>query len=164
MNLLILCLPLLIAQTVSAQETEQSVGLQGGRYGIGFASSWPAYGLSGTLQVNEKITAEAVLGFFGTVSNIGARGWYRFNRKPEYDLYGYAGVGLYQWGNRVYNEDVIGLGGGVGIEAGLGRLFDDPSFPPIFVNAEVGLAYANFKYYNFSSFIFGAGVHYRFGN
>ncbi len=141
-----------------------TVGLQGGRFGLGVTSSWPAYGLSGTMQVSETLTAEALLGFLGTVTNFGGRVWYRFKRDVDYDLYGYGAASLYRYDYVIDTESVLGLGGGAGIEAGLQRLFDDADFPPIFVNAEVGLAFANFQYYNFSTFIFGAGIHYRFGN
>lgn len=152
------------AQNVEPSINEPTVGQQGGKFGIGFASTWPAYGVSGTLQVNEAITAEAILGFFGTVSNFGGRAWYRFNRNPGYDLYGYAGASVYRWSNRFISEDVLGVGAGVGIEGGLQKLFDDETFPPIFVNAEFGLAYADFEFYDFSAFLFGMGIHYRFGN
>lgn len=142
----------------------RTVGLQGGRFGLGVTSSWPAYGLSGTLQFSETLTAEALLGFFGTISNFGGRVWYRFKRDLDYDLYGYGAASLYRYDYVIDTESVLGLGGGAGIEAGLQRLLDDSDFPPIFINAEVGLAIASFEYYNFSTFIFGAGIHYRFGN
>ena len=171
-SLLVAC-SFFTVHVVAAQEAEvieddnpgnaPTVGVQGGRYGVGFASSWPAYGVSGTLQLSETLTAQAVLGFLGAVTNLSARGLYRFRRSPEYDIYAYGAVGAYRYGYFAGTESVLGVGGGGGIEAGLQRLFDDEDFPPIFVNAEVGLGFANFEYYNFSAFVFGAGVHYRFG-
>ncbi len=152
-------------------DNDATVGVQGGRYGLGFGSAWPAYGLSGTLQINETITGEAVLGFFGAVSNFGGRVWYRFNRNEQYDIYAYGCAGVYRYkgldgfllGNSV-SESVLGLGFGAGVEAGLPKLFDDEDFPPIFVNAELGLAIASFEYYGgFSSLSLGFGAHYRFG-
>lgn len=144
-----------------------TVGMQGGRFGVGLASSWPAYGISGTLQFSETLTAEAVLGFFGTVSNFSARGWYRFNRTEKYDLYGYAAAGVYRYDYSTFlandTENVLGLGAGAGVEASLGKLLDEEDFPPIFLNSEVGIAYANFDFYNFSALSFGVGIHYRFG-
>ena len=167
LSLFVLVLLFIPAQHAVAQIGGETVGVQGGRFGVGLTSSWPAYGVSGTLQLNEKMTAEAVLGFFGSVSNFSGRLWYRFKRDAKYDLYGYGAAGVYRYGYRVLGvsdaENVLGLGAGAGIEAGLRQLFDDEGFPPIFVNAEVGLAYANFDYYNFSTFLFGAGIHYRFG-
>lgn len=158
--------------TVSAVDSDATVGLQGGKYGVGFASTWPSYGLSGTYQLSEMLTAEAVVGFFGAVRNFGARGWYRFNRSAKYDFYGYAGVNMYQYRYRTINsafqtvrdtESVLGLGAGVGMEAGIRSLFKDQELPPIFLNWELGLALASFEYYNFSSFVWGGGIHYRFG-
>jgi hypothetical protein len=148
----------------NAQESDLTVGVQGGRFGVGTASSWPAYGLSGTYHVNEKVTAQAVLGFFGTVSSFSGRGWYRFTRDIKYDLYGYAGAGLYRYDYVFDTENVLGLGAGVGIEASLQKLFDDDDFPPIFANSELGLSYADFDFYNFSALTFGFGIHYRFGS
>jgi hypothetical protein len=145
------------------EDSELTVGVQGGRFGVGTASSWPAYGLSGTYHVNEKVTAQAVLGFFGTVSSFSGRGWYRFTRDVKYDLYGYAGAGLYRYDYAVDTENVLGLGAGVGIETSLQKLFDEDDFPPIFANSEFGLSYANFDFYNFSALTFGFGIHYRFG-
>ena len=144
-----------------------TVGVQGGRYGIGAASAWPAYGVSGTLQVSETLTAEAIIGFLGTISNFSARGWYRFTPGEKYDLYGYGSVGVLRYDYRFRGagdtESVLGLGAGAGIEVSLAKLFDDEDFPPIFANAELGLSYANFDFYNFSTFSFGSGIHYRFG-
>ncbi len=152
-------------------DNESTVGVQGGRFGIGFSSSWPAYGISGTLQFSETLTGEAVVGFFGALTNVGGRVWYRFNRNQNYDLYGYGGVSLYRYsvnlgilGGRV-SENVFGAGFGAGVEAGLPRLFKDEDFPPIFVNAELGLALASFQYYgSFSTLSLGLGAHYRFGS
>ena len=150
---------------------ESTVGVQGGRYGIGVGSAWPAYGISGTLQMSETITAEAVLGLFGDVSNFGGRLWYRFNRNEKYDVYGYGAVGIYSYRGydpffleRRVSESVLGIGAGAGVEAGLPKLFDDDELPPIFLNAELGLAFGSFDYYGgFSTLALGFGVHYRFG-
>lgn len=140
-----------------------TVGMQGGRFGVGLASSWPSYGISGTMQISETLTGEVILGFLGAISNIGGRVWYRFKRDPSYDLYGYGSVGLLRYDYVVNTESVLGLGAGAGVEVGVGQLLDEEDFPPIFVNAEIGLAYANFDFYNFSSFTFGSGIHYRLG-
>lgn len=162
----------LLVPAATAQGIDGTVGVQGGRYGVGFASSWPSYGISGTLQMSETLTAEAIIGALGTVSHFGGRVWYRFNRNVNYDLYGYGAVGVYRYrytnfdrfGARIRDtESVLGLGAGVGIEAGLQKLLGDENFLPLFINAEFGLALASFEYYNFSSFSFGAGIHYRFG-
>jgi hypothetical protein len=176
-------LSVMLVMPASAQVTPQEasqdrvapdvpISMQGGRYGVGFASTWPAYGLSGTYQLNEAMTAEAILGAFGTISNFGGRLWYRFNLNPNYDLYGFGGAGILRYGytqfvsfseTRKSTENVLGLSAGLGLETGLQALFGDQNLPPLFFNWEVGLSYADFEYYNFSSFMFGGGVRYRFG-
>lgn len=157
------------ADTETSESEVTPVGLQGGKFGVGTASSWPAYGLSGTYHFNEKVTGQAVLGFFGSVSSFTARGWYRFNQREGYDLYGYGSAGLYRH-NYLSDffvdetETTLGIGAGVGIDVSLGHLFNADDFPPIFANSELGLTYANFDFYNFSVLSFGFGLHYRFGN
>lgn len=159
--------------TDDLMQTDLTVGLQGGKYGVGFASSWPSYGLSGTLQISETLTAGAVAGLFGTISNIGGRVWYRFNRNATYDIYGYAGASLLRYGYSTFTstsgvvkdtESVLGLGAGAGLDVGLQTLLNNADLPPIFFNWEVGIAHADFDFYQFSSFTFGGGIHYRFGN
>jgi hypothetical protein len=167
--------PFATAQTEQGETPafEQTVGIQGGKFGVGFASSWPTYGVSGTMQVSETLTLEAVAGFLGTFSNFGGRVWYRFNRNPDYDLFAYGSASLFQYRYTQFNfsngstsratESVPGLGAGVGIELGLGRLFGGDNFPPLFWTAEIGLSYAGFDHYDYSSFVYGGGLRYRFG-
>ena len=147
-----------------------TVGLQGGKYGVGFAASFPAFGVSGTYQISETLTAEAILGIFGVISNYSLRGWYRFNRNQKYDIYGYGGLSILQYryrtftNNRRNTESVPGVGVGAGIEYGIQELFNDHDLPPLFFNLEFGLVLANFEHYSLSSMVFGSGIRYRFGN
>lgn len=150
-----------------------TVGMQGGRYGVGFASSWPAYGLSGTLQFSETFTGEVILGFLGVVSNIGARAWYRFNTNHNYDIYAYGGLSLLMYRYDTFDssfnrtkktETVPGIGAGVGMEFSLQQLLDDDTFPPLFFTLELGLSIASFNNYDFSFLSFGSGIRYRFGD
>lgn len=87
------------------------VGAQSGSFGVGTGSSWPAYGLSGTYRVNDRVTAEAILGFFGSVQSLAGRGWYRFKQDPTYDLYGFATAGLFRYDYVFDTESVLGVGG-----------------------------------------------------
>ena len=131
------------------------------QFGIGLGGTFFAYGLSGTYDVNDIITAEAILGFIGTVTSAGGRLWYRFNQNPGYDLYGYGGVSFLRVGGLI-DETAIGLSGGVGLEIGLPQLLDNDEFPPIFLNADIGLGFSTFDTYNYSAFAGGSGIHYRF--
>lgn len=139
------------------------VGAQSGQFGVGMGSSWPAYGVSGTYRVNDKITAEAIVGLLGTVQSFAGRGWYRFKQDPTYDLYGFATAGLFRYDYVVDTESVLGIGGGAGIELSWAKILDKPDFPPIYSNFDLGLILANFDHYNWSGFAFGGGIHYRFG-
>ena len=167
-----LTLAIVVPKQALAQGTtpmEETVGLQGGKFGVGFTSSWPAYGLSGTYQLNQKVTAEAILGFLGVVNSYGGRVWYRFKPDTKFDIYAVGGLAAYvydySFGGFGRSESVIGFQAGAGVESGLQTLLDDPEMPPIFFNAEISLAFASFDNYGgFNTLSFGAGVHYRFGN
>lgn len=159
----LLAAPVAHAQDAATESASAEAFPEPGPYGLGFTSSWPSYGISGTLDLSDKITAEVVLGLLGTVSNFSGRAWYRFRQEEDYDVYAYGGAGLYRWSGSVLSENSLAFGAGGGVEASLARLLDDADFPPVFVNTEVGLAFANFRYYNFSSFVFGVGIRYRFG-
>ena len=166
---LLLLLVLFTSQSSAAQELASmddapTIGLQGGKFGVGFSSAYPSYGPSGTLQLNEKITVEAILGFLGVINNYGGRVWYRFKIDQTFDLYAVGGVNAFRFSNRFFNENVIGFSVGAGAESGLQALLDDPEMPPVFFNAELGLGFANFnRYGGFNLLSFGVGVHYRFG-
>lgn len=101
------------AAPTSAQE-------DGSPFGLGFQSSWPAWGVSGIYDVSEKITAQAVLGAFGTISTFSGRSLYHFQRQPAYSLFGFGALGLMRHSFRVLgereSESTIGIGGGAGVE------------------------------------------------
>jgi hypothetical protein len=145
----------------------ETVGVQGGRFGIGFASSHPAYGISGTLQMSETLTAQAILGVFSFWNVISGRIWFRFNRNETYDIYGYGAAGII--GYRGYSDSNLLIGFGGGVEVSAPALFEDEDFPPIFANAEIGFNIGcntnRFNAYSgCSGLSFGTGIHYRFGD
>ena len=157
---------LIVHESVAVDDLPDEVQEQietGTRFGIGVGGTFLAYGLSGTLDVTDTITAEAVLGFVGSFTSLGGRLWYRFNQNEAYDVYGYASVSYLNYDVSLFSEDAIGIGGGVGIEASLPQLFDSEDFPPIFINLDVGIGFATFDVYDgFSAFAGGSGIHYRF--
>lgn len=137
------------------------------KYGIGFQSSFPAYGVSGMYNVNEKSSIQVVLGPFGYLKTFAGRVLYRFNRKTiphKYNVYGYGMLGFwsYTW-HRWYAENrtetVPGFGAGAGIE-----YFFNDFLPEVGWNLEIGLGFVDFKevHYTFSTFMFGIGAHYYF--
>jgi hypothetical protein len=157
------------AGQASAQEAPAS-DAEGSRFGIGFQSAWPAYGISGLYDVNDRITAQAVVGAFGALSTLSGRGLYHFQREPSYTAYGYGTVGAWRHSFRLLHETQsetsLGLGGGAGIELNwrtiLGNDSGESTYPPLFSSIDLGFVLANFARYNFSGIVIGAGMHYRF--
>jgi hypothetical protein len=132
------------------------------KYGVGFQGTWPAYGISGMMDINEEISAQAIVGFFGNLNTFAARGLYRFQNEDYWNLYGFGMVGAWSYsvGSLSETSPGFGLGGGISYDW---RAFD-PNLPPLFWNLELGIGFVNFDEvdYNFSTILFGAGVHYRF--
>ncbi len=170
---LALCLALLVAlpgglaaQEADAEETsgDQAAETESLEWGVGFQSSFPAYGFSVMYDWTDKITAQGVIGPLGTLNTFAARGLYRFERREHHDFYAYGMVGGWSYSTLGVSETVPGIGAGAGIEGDLRGLFEDEDFPPIFLNAELGLGIVNFDQvaYDFSTFMFGVGAHYRF--
>ena len=165
------CVTLLVLGLTSvpaaAQDADdEAAGIESASpFGVGFQASWPAYGLSGLYDVNEQITAQAVIGFLGTVTTFAGRGIYRFQRDDLYNLYGFGEAGVLRWAGAGFaSETALGIGGGAGIEFDLAEAFssETDSFPPLFASLEIGLTLANFDNYNFSLLGLGGGIHYRF--
>ena len=134
------------------------------RFGIGFQSSWPSYGISGLYDLSEQITLQGIIGAFGTVTNFGVRGLYRFQTEDKYDLYGFGTAGMWSYDYSVDTENVVGFGGGAGVELDWRRILtpEDNSFPPLFSSIDIGFVLANFEHYDFSGVTIGGGFHYRF--
>ena len=144
------------------------------RFGVGFQSSWPAWGLSGMVDVNDRIAVQGIVGFIGDLKTYAGRGIFRFRREDKWNAYGYAMVGAWSYTGAkisvVYpyieetTETAMGFGGGIGIEYDWRNWMTVSDLPSIMWNFEIGLANVNFDEvdYNFSSFTFGVGAHYRF--
>ena len=129
----------------------------------GFQSSWPSHGLSVKMDLNDKITGQAVVGFLGEINNYSVRGLYKFKKEQFYNMYGFGSLGLWTWNSDYVgwdDESVVGIGGGAGFEYDLRGI--DKTFVPLFVSAELGLNIASFDHYNFSSVGLGVGLHYKF--
>jgi len=141
------------------------------KYAAGMQSSFPAWGISGKMKIDDKITAQAILGPMGSLGTYAARGLYTFKSEKEYDMYGFGMLGLFTYEgktlnlitlqNEVTTEVGTGFGAGVGIEANWQHLA--PEMPPVYFSGEIGLGFINFDtLYSFNSIMIGAGVHYKF--
>lgn len=147
------------ADAVQTQSAEQQ-DAESPTLGLGFQSSFPAYGLSLMVDVTEVASLQGIVGFFGTLNTYAARGLYRFNRETYHDFYGYGMVGGWSYAGI---ETVPGGGVGAGFEGDIRGLNPEGDLPPLFFNFELGLGFVNFDQaaYNFSTLMFGVGVHYR---
>ena len=141
------------------------------KFGIGFQSAFPSWGISGMVDVSDKISIQGILGAFSVLKTYAGRGIYRFKKETYWNAYGYGMLGAWSypgykigtgWSLEETTETVMGFGAGAGIEYDWRGL--NPKLPPLFWNLEIGLGSVKFKEidYNLSAFMFGAGVYYRF--
>jgi hypothetical protein len=153
----------MLAMAGAAEAQEES------RFGIGFQRSWPAYGISGLYDVNDRITAQAVVGAFGTLSTLSGRVLYNFQKEEKHALYGYGTSGVWRHSFRSVgfsdSETSFGAGGGAGVELNWRNIVDDSpdsTFPRLFSSLDIGFVTARFDWYDFSGITIGGGIHYRF--
>lgn len=132
-------------------------------WSIGFQSSWPVYGLSARYDMNEKFTAQGVVGAAASLFSVSGRGNYRFEQAEKYDLFGYAALTFWNWSGSgiLESESTIGFGAGGGIEVDWPTILEEDDFPPLFSTFEIGFGVAGFDNYDLGAFSFGASLHYR---
>ena len=113
---------MLISNNMFAQESDQT---EKGKFGIGFQSSFPVWGGSIMLNLNEQTSIQGLLGMFGDLKTYGGRFIYRFNNEQYSSTYGYGLLGAFSytglrigedWSLEETTETVFGFGAGVGIE------------------------------------------------
>lgn len=143
----------------SGETEDDEAELEPTTFGLGLQSSWPSFGFSGMMDLDERIAVQGVLGLFGRVSTFAGRGLYRFSLEEMWSVYGYGSAGAISFRFRDETETSLGLGAGVGLE------YDwrawQRKLPPIRWNVEIGLGYADLAFYDYTGFTFGAGIHYR---
>lgn len=154
---------LLAATPIAAQEAPAQVD-RNSRFAVGFQSSFPAYGLSGILNLREELAVQGVIGAFGTISTFSGRGIYRFQRERTYNMYGFGTAGMWRWSVPGVSESSLGVGGGGGLELDWHSILSsgESAFPPLVSSIDIGFTLANFDNYNFNALTVGAGLHYRF--
>lgn len=129
--------------------------------GLGFQSSWPAYGLSAIYDLNPTVSGQAVVGFLGGWTTFSGRGLYRFSQRPFIDPYGFGSLGMWRYDSGFANASAVSVGGGGGVDLDLRMLV--PDFPAVYMNVELGLSVMNMELagYTGAFMSFGAGLHYR---
>ena len=163
-GLLVVVVSLFVSSAAFAQEE---------KFGIGVQFTFPAWGVSGMMDVTDKTSIQGILGLIGDLKMYAGRGIYRFRKEPYWNVYGYGMIGAWSYtGYKIgydsnFNvekttETALGFGVGVGIEYTWRAWI--PELPPIFWNIEIGFGRVKFDEvdYNFSTFMIGTGVHYRF--
>ncbi|CAN5718763.1 hypothetical protein BH23GEM9_BH23GEM9_12320 [soil metagenome] len=153
----------LAAQQPTPTDVQPMAGPQARpKLGVGFQSSWPAYGLSGVYDVNSKVSAQAVVGLFGGWTTLSGRALYHFAPQPSIDPYGYGMVGIWRYSLANANASAASFGGGAGFDWDLRKVA--PDLPPLYLNLELGLSIVDLELagYTGAMMAFGAGFHYRF--
>jgi len=130
--------------------------------GIGLQSSFPSYGLSAKLDMNDTHSAQVIFGALGIVSNYSARYIYNFQEtgaiqvKPF--LYSQVGVWSYSFSSFGIdeNESTIGYGLGAGLEFNWLNFVSEN----LKTTVEIGYGKVDLDSYNFAFTTFGFGIHY----
>lgn len=163
MKKVVLATALTLASTqVSANDISNTLSKNGIYLGLQ-SNGWYAGGLSAKMDLNDKLTAQAILGV-GTFTTVTGRGLYKFMKQDKLDVYGYGSLGFWHWGGDRYydSESSMTFGAGAGIEydlRGLGAQFT----APVFVSSELGLNVVSFDNYgSVSALGFNIGIHYKF--
>ena len=140
------------------------------QFGMGYQLAYPADGLSTKIQLNNQMTSQFMLDFFGEFTAFAGRSNFIFKSSSKWDAYGYGSMGLYGYesyncrgGNCANkNQKSLGFGAGFGIEYNWQKHF--PQLPPVFFNIELGFLSVEFDELNYSytSYNLGLGGHYYF--
>lgn len=126
------------------------------QYAAGTQSLWVSTGLSGQYFINDKLRAQAYLGFGGFNTDIGARALYILKEKDQYNFYG-AGGALFQMGS----VSGLEMAGAVGVEVDVRKWLKD--FIPLWLSWEIGAGYSTaHDLYNIIPLRLNGGLHYRF--
>lgn len=168
-SILILVFILLLAQS-SVLAQNNILDQEAGKYKVGFMASFPSYGLSGIMEINDKVSVQGILAPMGDLSNYSVRGLYKIEERESWHTYGYGSIGLWthkytDYSNNPYGEteteSAIGIGAGVGIEYDWSIWYGEDT-PPISSSLEIGFGSVGLDNYNYSAISIGAATHYKF--
>jgi hypothetical protein len=157
-----LCALALAAAPAGARAQQDAAPADGaGRLSGGVQLVWPAYGFSAMYDVNERVSAQAVVGSAGYGLSLTGRGILNFvsdDETRQYTPYVFGAVGT--WTGYEAIGAVPHFGGGAGARMDLREL--DADLPPLAVSFEGGITVATFSGGSYTLFSFGPGIHYRF--
>ena len=144
------------------------------KYGVGFQVSYPAWGISGIMDLTDKISAQVVIGLFGDLNSFTGRVNYKFTGEKFWNVYGFGQIGIWTYPYEEYywegwnlkeekkREISPAFGAGAGVEYNWQAL--SSKLPPVWYRLEIGLCHANFDEadYTVSTLLWGVGLHFRF--
>ena len=144
------------------------------KYGVGFQVSYPAWGISGIMDLTDKISAQVVIGLFGDLNSFIGRVNYKFTGEKFWNVYGYGEIGIWTYPyiefelegwvleGKKKREIAPAFGAGAGVEYNWQAL--SSKLPPVWYRLEIGLGYANFDKADctVSTLWWGVGLHFRF--
>ncbi len=140
-----------------AQEAPPEEPLTRPSTGVGVQLTWPAYGVSGILDLGDRLSVQAVLGV-GYGLGLTGRALYRLTPQELFTPYGYGALGY--WSSYSTFGGVPNFGAGVGAEADLRRFIED--LPPLFGHVEAGIGGVAYSGGTWLFFQVGPAIHYRF--
>lgn len=127
----------LLVGVASAQEQKET------KFGVGLQN----WGISGMMDVSDKVSVQGILEAFGYLKAYTGRGIYRFKRESVWNAYGYGMVGMWSysydadWDRAKGTETAMCFGAGGGIEYNWQAFA--PNLPPIWWNLEAGIGSAS---------------------
>jgi len=170
--ILVAILLLLFVSSVALAQEKNEQEKRETKFGVGMQACFPAWGISGMMDVGDNISAQGIFGIFGDLKTYAVRGIYRFRKESYWNVYGYGMIGGWSYtctleiiymgsvSTQKETDTAIGFGAGAGI--GVDWRILSPKLPPIEWNLEIGLARVGLENYDFSTITFGTGLHYRF--
>lgn len=156
------------AKNTANKTVQSSTGLvHTEKYGVGFQSTWPAWGLSGQMDINDKISGQLTFGSVDDTNVYSLRGLYNLKKSSEpfaHNYYGFAAVGSETYSTvdlygDTSRESTFIFGFGAGVE---GAPFKNA---PVWLSFEMSVSFASFDNYSGSygpGLNMGIGAHYRF--
>lgn len=128
------------------------------RTGVGVQLTWPAYGVSGILDLNDRLSVQGVVGTtWGYGLSLTGRGLYRIEPQEKFTPYVFGAAGVWT-GYLGYTAPSFAAGAGIELDA---RTFA-PDLPALFINLEAGFNVVTYAGGATSYFEVGPGIHYRF--
>jgi len=155
---LLLVTVLVLGVSAAFAEEQGQVKPRETKYYAGITSSSFSGGITIGMDLSKTSAVEGVIGMWGDVTEIGARGIYKFQRTPGYDVFGL--VEIANWHYSPTGENATGISLGIGLDYNL-QVYS-PQAPPIYTRLGIGFGHADISGYSFPGTWFYGGIVFRF--